>query len=111
MIVLGFGRAVSTKPHEYVIRAQTGETTLDVSWLLSERGTANLMDGWQKIRDEAAFFWPRFWRSGGAVDFAGSTDPRAHELERRVVLSHYLTAIQFAGVFPPQETGLTLSSW
>jgi hypothetical protein len=59
----------------------------------------------------AAEHWGRFWRRGGAIDFSGSTDPRARELERRVVLSQYLTAIQFAGDFPPSETGLTHSSW
>jgi hypothetical protein len=42
---------------------------------------------------------------------AGSKDPRAAELERRIVLSQYLTAIQCAGSKPPQETGLTVNSW
>ncbi len=56
-------------------------------------------------------YWKNFWNEGGAVDFLGSTDPRANELERRIILSQYLTATQFAGNFPPQETGLTLSSW
>lgn len=56
-------------------------------------------------------YWPAFWRSGAAVDFSGSTDPRAAELERRVVLSQYLTAIQFGGDFPPQESGLTTATW
>lgn len=55
--------------------------------------------------------WSYFWNRGGAVDFSGSTDPRANELEKRVVLSQYLTAIQCAGTFPPQETGLTYNSW
>ena len=55
--------------------------------------------------------WKKFWLSGGAVDFAGSTDPRAMELERRVVLSQYLTRVQSAGHNPPQETGLTYNSW
>lgn len=55
--------------------------------------------------------WQAFWRSGAAVDFTGSTDPRAAELERRVVLSQYLTAIQFGGDFPPQESGLTTATW
>ena len=55
--------------------------------------------------------WPKFWKSGGAVDFAGSTDERAHELERRVILSQWLTRIQGAGSNPPQETGLTYNSW
>jgi hypothetical protein len=59
----------------------------------------------------SAGHWHSFWTHGGAVDFSGSRDPRAHELERRVVLSQYLTAIQCAGSLPPQETGLTCNSW
>ena len=55
--------------------------------------------------------WHRFWNHGGAVDLSGSSDPRAPELERRIVLSQYLTAIQCAGSMPPQETGLTCNSW
>ncbi len=55
--------------------------------------------------------WEKFWTSGGAVDFSECTDPRAKELERRVILSQYLTKIQCAGSLPPQETGLTMNSW
>jgi hypothetical protein len=55
--------------------------------------------------------WQNFWQSGGALDFGDSSDARAPELERRVVLSQYLTAIQCAGSAPPQETGLTCNSW
>ncbi|MFC1606734.1 glycoside hydrolase family 65 [Candidatus Latescibacterota bacterium] len=55
--------------------------------------------------------WEAFWTEGGAVDLSGSTDLRALELERRIVLSQYLTAIQCAGSLPPQETGLTFNSW
>lgn len=55
--------------------------------------------------------WHRFWTQGGAVELADSKDPRALELERRVVLSQYLTAIQCSGSMPPQETGLTVNSW
>ncbi len=55
--------------------------------------------------------WKQFWQSGAAVDFSGSTDTRAFELERRIVLSQYLTKIQCAGHYPPQETGLTYNSW
>lgn len=55
--------------------------------------------------------WPEFWKSGGAVDFSECTDPRAFELERRVVLSQYLTKLQCTGAEPPQETGLTFNSW
>lgn len=56
-------------------------------------------------------FWKNFWMTGGAVDLGETTDPRAKELERRVVLSQYLTAINCSGSLPPQETGLTTNSW
>ncbi len=64
-----------------------------------------------EVRSEASRYWDYFWRSGGVVDFSECTDPRAQELERRVVLSQYLLAVQCAGSTPPQETGLTYNSW
>ena len=59
----------------------------------------------------AEFYWRRFWTTGGAVALEGSSAPRANDLERRIVLSQYLTAIQCSGSIPPQETGLTVNSW
>jgi hypothetical protein len=55
--------------------------------------------------------WNNFWQTGGAIDLSGSKDPRWFELERRIVLSQYLTAIQSTGDNPPQETGLTYNTW
>ncbi len=60
---------------------------------------------------ESSTYWKDYWGKGAAVDFSECTDPRAKELERRVVLSQYLLAIQCAGTTPPQETGLTYNSW
>ena len=55
--------------------------------------------------------WNRWWQQGAIVDFSQCTDPRARELERRVVLSQYLTQVNCANSQPPQETGLTYNSW
>ena len=55
--------------------------------------------------------WNTYWNEGGIVDFSHCKDPRAKELERRVVLSQYLLAVNCAGDTPPQETGLTYNSW
>jgi len=55
--------------------------------------------------------WKKFWLSGGAVDFSQVNDKRAFEIERRTVLSQYLTKIQCSSAYPPQETGLTYNSW
>lgn len=55
--------------------------------------------------------WTKFWHNTGVVDFSDCTDPRAPELERRVMLSEWLLATQCAGNTPPQETGLAYNSW
>lgn len=56
-------------------------------------------------------YWNDFWYKGGMVDFSDCKAPEAKELERRVVLSQYLLAVNCAGQTPPQETGLTYNSW
>lgn len=56
-------------------------------------------------------YWPQFWTSGGAIELDATDDPRAKELERRIVLSQYLTAVNCSGSLPPQETGLVCNSW
>ena len=55
--------------------------------------------------------WSSWWKEGAIIDFSQCTDPRAKELERRVVLSQYLTQVNCANNIPPQETGLTYNSW
>lgn len=65
----------------------------------------------EQIFTASANWWQHYWRSGAAVDFSGSTDPRAVELERRVVLSEYLAAIQLGDTLPAQESGLTTATW
>lgn len=55
--------------------------------------------------------WERFWMTGAAVQLADTPDPRAVELERRIVLSQYLTKVNCSGTTPPQETGLVCNSW
>jgi protein-glucosylgalactosylhydroxylysine glucosidase len=75
-----------------------------------KRNTQQLPDASETL-NACRLHWQNFWETGGAVDLSESTDPRAFELERRIVLSRYLTAIQCAGSTPPQETGLTFNSW
>ncbi|KAK7052135.1 Six-hairpin glycosidase-like protein [Favolaschia claudopus] len=56
--------------------------------------------------------WENFWMKSGFVDiFTGSTDSRADELQRRIILSRYLMRVNEAGDFPPQESGLVNNGW
>jgi hypothetical protein len=73
--------------------------------------TAKDLPTFSEAKRAAEKHWNQFWTTGGAIDLSGSKDPRWLELERRIVLSQYLTAIQDAGQYPPAETGLTYNTW
>ena len=107
--------------HELLLRAAAGQDVLDLAvqftstgpgeCLLRGSGDAPTPGTGTAVVDASRAHWPGFWQSGGAVELHGTPDPRAAELERRIVLSQYLTAINCAGSLPPQETGLVCNSW
>jgi hypothetical protein len=107
----GVASVKNTAAHQFVLSPQgkTGELTF--TCLFAPQKTTAPLPGFAQTQTNSIQQWKAFWQSGGAVDFSGSTDPRAKELERRVVLSQYLTKIQCSGHQPPQETGLTYNSW
>lgn len=96
--------------HKYDILSKDGQP-LEIVFDFSPKEIAELLPDFQTVRAKASHHWRQFWTSGGAIDFSECSDPRAAELERRVVLSQYLTAIQCSGTCPPQETGLVRNSW
>ena len=96
--------------HKYDFLSQDNQP-LEIVFAFSPIEIAEPLPDFQTVRSEARHYWKQFWMSGGAIDFSECTDPRAAELERRVVLSQYLTAIQCSGTCPPQETGLVRNSW
>jgi hypothetical protein len=55
--------------------------------------------------------WEDYWKKGSMIDFGGAKDPRAKEVERRMILSMYLAKVQSVSEEPPQETGLVYNSW
>jgi hypothetical protein len=96
------------EPHEFVLTGAADTLELVVGF--SPEG--DLGDcAFASVAASATSWWRDFWSSGAAVDFTGSTDPRAAELERRTVLSQYLTAVNNSGSLPPQESGLVANSW
>lgn len=95
-------------PHSFRIRSHGKSMSFTVGFQPKEAAgslaSAEVLEG-------SRAFWKRFWETGGVIDLHKSKDERAPELERRIVLSQYLLAIQSAGSVPPQETGLTCNSW
>jgi hypothetical protein len=97
-------------PHRMRIWASGDRLVVLVSFDRDAQGawkTETFADAAQAVAED----WRSYWESGGALDLSGSTDRRAPELERRIVLSQYLTAINCAGTLPPPEDGLFANSW
>jgi hypothetical protein len=98
-------------PHEFRIEPATGSATFECCVAFSKNHETDVIPTAAAIRAASAAHWQKFWAEGGTLDLSDSADSRAPELERRIVLSEYLTAIQCAGTMPPQETGETFNSW
>ncbi len=105
------GSLAGVGPHAYRLSAAPRSSALAAVMMFTPAAPATRVPTFDAAAAEARAHWNRFWSTGGAIDLSGSSDPRWRELERRIVLSQYLVAIQCAGRFPPQETGLTFNSW
>ncbi len=98
-------------PHHFILSPDKGKKVFTFSCQFSRDSAFSEIPDFNATRKNNSIRWEEYWNSGGAVDFYGSKDKRAFELERRIVLSQYLMKIQCAGNYPPQETGLTFNSW
>ena len=98
-------------PHYFLLTPDKHKDKFSFSCLFTQNENHSQIPDFIDTKKNNILKWEEFWNSGGAIDFFGSTDPRAFELERRIVLSQYLMKVQCAGTYPPQETGLTFNSW
>ncbi|RYG67405.1 hypothetical protein EON80_13650 [bacterium] len=96
--------------HEYSWMAP-GQNSLTLVVAFAPQEIQEKLPNFQQVRQASVGHWKEFWSTGGAIDLSESTDPRWKELERRIVLSQFQTAINCSGSLPPQETGLVQNSW
>jgi hypothetical protein len=98
----GNAQLTETKPHEFVLQPAAPR----IGFILYFAPNApKSIPTVAETFDACKTHWPQFWQSGIGFELYNP------EIERRAVLSQYLTAIQSAGSLPPQETGLTCNSW
>ena len=93
-----------TGPHGLVLRPM-GET-LELTLRYRQEENRLPVPTFAEILAASANAYEDYWRSGGAIDLSGSTDERWFELERKIVLSQYLMAVQSRGSWPCAEAGL-----
>ncbi len=107
----GSASLAQEKPHFYLLSPAAGTNQFGLRCRFEKAPDSSQLPDVAQTEAASAAGWKNFWTEGGAVDLSGSTDPRWMELERRIVLSQYLLAVQEAGSTPPQETGLFSNSW
>jgi hypothetical protein len=105
------GRAVLRKyaPHDFELSSLDDTLTIAVEYLSDIPSKSDFC--FENYHNATLHHWNAWWSNGAIVDFSACTDSRAKELERRVVLSQYLTQINCANNMPPQESGLTYNTW
>jgi len=100
----------NTKPHRYeLMPANQNRVSIVLTFSKKPKTTAN--PAFDQIKKQSETHWAKFWNSGGVIDLSGSKDPRWKELERRVVLSQYIMAVNESASMPPQESGLVNNGW
>lgn len=102
-------RLTEPLPHQFLLRGQGKH--LELSAWFAPSTVASEPDTAEEVLSASRQGWERYWRTGGVIDLSGNNDPRAAELERRLVLSQYVMAVHDASSLPPQETGLGANSW
>ncbi|MFK0154695.1 hypothetical protein ACIQVK_21790 [Streptomyces sp. NPDC090493] len=108
--VVGPGAVTEVGPHTFRITG-SGGPVIELLLGFAPAEVPSLPAAFAEAARAAREHWETFWRSGAAVDLSGSSDERAPELERRIVLSQYQTAVHCAGSTPPAESGLVHNTW
>lgn len=104
-------KLVQTGKNSFRITPVAGKTQMEFSCLFSQKQDYRELPSFEQTRGESERHWNNYWNNGGMIELKNSSDERAMELERRIILSQYLMAVNCAGSLPPQETGLTFNSW
>lgn len=64
------------------------------------------------IQKRNSLGWHKYWLEGGFIDVTESSNPKAIELQRRIILSQYAMRVNSAATGqPPQESGLVYNGW
>ena len=123
--VCAIGASVNWKLSDNGIegRWRSGEAPVTIYLaLLPGRGKSNVMNDLgeflsylnhtptDSVWREHLVWWKMFW-GRSFVDFTGSNDPRANELQKRWARDLYLVAANDRGAYPPAESGLSANSW
>ncbi|KAK4179954.1 Six-hairpin glycosidase-like protein [Triangularia setosa] len=98
--------------HRYIL---TPKTSSKIQLVISFSPTPNSpkkKTTYHQITTASRTYWRNYWTKGAFIDLTSvKSDPRALELQRRIIQSQYLTVVNSASDYPPQESGLVNNGW
>lgn len=95
---------ISPSGHRYSLTSKTLGNTISVVGTFSESSTpANQALAFGSITKASEKWWEAFWTAGAFIVLSNASDPKALELQRRTILSLYLTAVNPGSSNPPQR--------
>ncbi|KAH8812649.1 Six-hairpin glycosidase-like protein [Xylogone sp. PMI_703] len=101
-------------PHRYILQpSRNAGSSLQFTTNFSPTGRQP-SSSVSNIAASSKSWWKNYWSTGGFIDLTstkGRSAANATEIQRRIILSQYLLAINEAGAFSPQESGLVNNGW
>jgi hypothetical protein len=88
--------------NKYILKRLPGSKTLHLRTLFTTEKVAHSVKTTSEIEISAARWWNSYWTSGAFVDISATGEPNAIELQRRIILSQYLLAVNSASDYEPQ---------
>jgi hypothetical protein len=100
---------VSNATHRYTLVPSSSSTLkFTANFALDKQ----VPDSPSALQHQNPIDWKKYWTRGGFVDLTASSNPKANELQRRIILSLYHVRVNSAAKGQsPQESGLMNNGW
>lgn len=95
--------------HRYALTVP-GSSKLNLTVSFAPEEVASI-PSFDDLAKDSESWWEEYWNSGAFIDMTASNSTNTTELQRRIILSQYLSAVNSASSYPPQESGLVNNGW
>lgn len=98
--------------HGYILKPNNLESeAFRFTVTFAEQSKVERIPSVGEIEEEAKRWWREYWENGAFISLPIASNSSAKELQRRIILSQYLLAVNGAGKDPAQESGLVNNGW
>lgn len=96
--------------HKYILSSSNDANTLAFTVTYAPQAQTSVQ-AFSDVQEAAKNWWADYWSTGAFISLPTSSNSSAAELQRRIILSQYLLAVNGAGKDPAQESGLVNNGW